>query len=124
MRHAIWKSLRNHFPNLRAAELQWFVTRKLARPLDLIVTERFADRPITAMKIDVEGHELSVLAGASGIIARYRPMCLIEGGAQTEPVHKFMLQRGYTLMDPLNPTKQMERSDAGVNSLFVANVSV
>jgi len=37
-----------------------------------------ADRPVSFIKIDVEGHELAVLEGAAETIARHKPNLLIE----------------------------------------------
>lgn len=48
------------------------------RRLDDVLAEVADDRPVSFIKIDVEGHELSVLEGASGTIARHRPNLLIE----------------------------------------------
>jgi len=36
------------------------------------------DRPVGLIKIDVEGHEIAVLRGATGIIERFRPNVIIE----------------------------------------------
>ena len=42
-------------------------------PLDSML-----DEPIDLLKIDVEGMEMSVLAGAVGVIARWRPLIFVE----------------------------------------------
>lgn len=41
--------------------------------------------PVGFMKIDVEGHELAVLAGAVGILRKHRPVLLIESEARHHP---------------------------------------
>jgi hypothetical protein len=47
--------------------------------LDGIVTSpKYEGRRVCLIKIDVEGHELSVLKGALGVIARDKPVLLIE----------------------------------------------
>ena len=42
-------------------------------PLDVLI-----DKPVDFVKIDVEGMEMSVLAGAAGMIARDRPAVYVE----------------------------------------------
>ncbi|HWE36767.1 MAG TPA: FkbM family methyltransferase [Isosphaeraceae bacterium] len=55
-----------------------FVRRSVEVLTLALVCERHADRPIDFLKIDVEGHERAVLAGAD--FARWRPrVVLIEG---------------------------------------------
>lgn len=46
------------------------------RRLDDVLTD--IDRPVSFIKIDVEGHESAVLRGAAETIARYKPNMLIE----------------------------------------------
>jgi len=104
---------------LREAEIQWLVTEKIAKPLDAIVSERAVDLPILAIKLDVEGQELKALAGARRLTEKYQPMFLIEGGAQTEPVHAFMTSSGYALANPSDPSTRVDRNQAGLNSLYV-----
>jgi FkbM family methyltransferase len=48
------------------------------RRLDDVLAETGADRPVSFIKIDVEGHELAVLDGAGETISRHRPNLLIE----------------------------------------------
>lgn len=53
-------------------------TEITCRPLDAIVAEHGGGRRVSLIKIDVEGHELSVLKGASEILRRDRPVILFE----------------------------------------------
>ncbi|MGE4550575.1 MAG: FkbM family methyltransferase [Opitutales bacterium] len=55
-------------------------TRRLDNYLD-----QLEGRPLTAMKIDVEGHESAVIAGGSELITRNKPMLLVEVEAQHRP---------------------------------------
>ena len=49
------------------------------KTLDDVLAERGADsRPVSFIKIDVEGHELSVLRGATHTLSTHRPNLLIE----------------------------------------------
>lgn len=46
------------------------------RPLDALLEDR--DQPVRLIKIDVEGHELGVLKGASAILQKDRPLVMFE----------------------------------------------
>lgn len=48
------------------------------RPLDALVAEHGGGRRVGLVKIDVEGHELSVLKGAEEVLRRDRPVILFE----------------------------------------------
>lgn len=57
------------------------VERVPVRRLDTVVAEDaawFGDRPVTLVKVDVEGHEDAVLRGARGLIEAHRPVLLVE----------------------------------------------
>ncbi len=41
--------------------------------------EYFKNRPVSAVKVDVEGHDEEVLRGASAILRRHRPVVVSEG---------------------------------------------
>ncbi len=49
------------------------------------------------VKIDVEGHEMAVLRGASGIIERHRPALVLEANtaAHVEALGEWLVARGY-----------------------------
>ena len=74
------------------------------RTVDAIVAAQRLER-VDVIKIDVEGHELKVLAGASETLARFRPRVLIQvfeetlraQGASVDDVLISLEQRGYVL---------------------------
>lgn len=62
--------------------------------------DELADRNIGFVKIDVEGHELNVLAGAQQLIAKQRPTFLVEAeerhhAGATENLFAFFAERNY-----------------------------
>ena len=62
--------------------------------------DTYADHDIGFVKIDVEGHELAILAGATHLIERCRPIFLIEAeerhhSGATALLFTFFTQRGY-----------------------------
>jgi FkbM family methyltransferase len=74
-----------------------------AKPLDEVLRPRlFRPSPfrvdvsrIAVIKIDVEGHEPEVLAGAEATIGRHRPFVMIESGNRNRAVKAFFAARGY-----------------------------
>ncbi|HCQ02502.1 MAG TPA: hypothetical protein DIT99_18270 [Candidatus Latescibacteria bacterium] len=55
------------------------------------------------VKIDVQGYEIEVLRGLIRTIGAYKPVILIERNDDNlELVHKFLEQRGYTMVDYRN----------------------
>lgn len=70
-------------------------------PCRLVRLDDLLDEPIGFLKVDVEGHELAVLQGAAGLIARHRPVLLVESEKRhnseaPESVFAFLAERGYT----------------------------
>jgi FkbM family methyltransferase len=59
------------------------------------------DRRVSVLKIDVEGHELSVLKGAARLIELHavRHIVFEEHTGSTSPVCTFLKERGYTLFE-------------------------
>jgi FkbM family methyltransferase len=57
-------------------------------------------RPVSVIKIDVEGHELAALSGAAVTLATEAPVLFVEvhsgsGGDRTEPITRFLAGFGY-----------------------------
>lgn len=82
-------------PKTAESEGQVEVTVVKTRPLDDL-----AGRPVSFIKIDVEGHEREVLAGASALMERARPTILVEveerhRRGSVREIHEFMSARGY-----------------------------
>lgn len=68
------------------------------RALDDVLSN--VEHPVSFLKIDVEGHELDVLAGAERTLSEHRPNILIEinsdlGGRPVEAVFERILGHGY-----------------------------
>ena len=88
--------------------------------LDDVVLERLqADERIAFVKIDVEGHEHAVIAGAEGTIAKHRPIVLLETeyrhGAPIRAIFELFAGRGYVArvlhvgrMTPVDPVRLRE----------------
>ena len=80
--------------------LQLGVYNIKARPLDAILASqsfRFPTKRVSAIKIDVEGHERAVLDGARSTIERDYPLLVAEGGT-SGPVVAFMRRMGYSMV--------------------------
>jgi len=88
--------------SLEAAVAERAPGRDVTVPV-VALDERLGDerRRIAAVKIDVEGHELSVLRGASGILDRHAPLVVVEaeerhaGADNLAAVLAFFVDRGY-----------------------------
>lgn len=69
-------------------------------PCKLVRLDEAIEEPIGFMKIDVEGHELAVLRGATGILTRDRPVLLVESekrhnAAAPKSIFAFVAGLGY-----------------------------
>lgn len=62
--------------------------------------------PVKAVKIDVEGMEMDVLAGAAALVERDRPVLYVECGSEASfrQVHDWMTARNYGYWDTFNAT--------------------
>jgi FkbM family methyltransferase len=70
------------------------------RRLDDVLAERGDARPVSFIKIDVEGHEIAVLNGTRETLARHRPNILIEvnndhGRDHMTAVFELIVSQGY-----------------------------
>lgn len=64
------------------------------------------DQPVDLLKIDVEGMESEVLAGALGLIRRHRPILAVEArtAADEESLREWLDGAGYRVLARLNAT--------------------
>lgn len=70
-------------------------------PCRLVRLDDVIDEHVGFIKVDVEGHELAVLQGAAALIAKDRPVLLVESekrhnAAAPESVFEFLRELGYT----------------------------
>ena len=96
-----------------------------------LAASRFANTPVTVMKIDVEGHEVPVLAGARVTIARFRPILFVEvlRRANLPALSTFIAALDYAdipLLDaaPLAAQAAVTFSDDSLNHAFVPRENV
>lgn len=77
------------------------------RRLDSLLAERPDVDRIDFIKIDVEGHELGVLRGATATLARFRPTLVLECGQETADDRKalrdLLVGLDYDIIGPLVP---------------------
>lgn len=74
------------------------------RPLDAILAGNAL--PVSLLKIDVEGHEPDVLAGARATLLRHRPTVVFETGlhtaAQVEAIRRLLEETDYEVIGVIN----------------------
>ena len=71
--------------------------------LDLLISQIIPDREVTLVKMDVEGHEMRILQGASQLISRKNTMFMLEinpgalsqNGLSFKDIFEFFATRGY-----------------------------
>ena len=84
----------DHIPN------GWIPVKVSTDSLDSILKD--IKKPIKAIKIDVEGHELEVLKGANCILEKNKPLIVVECeqrhliGRKIEEVFEWIISMGYT----------------------------
>lgn len=84
-------------PQLVAGAQRQGTIEVVARTLDSLLSEADAPAPIDFLSVDVEGHEIEVLAGFD--FARWRPrLILLEDHVGNLRKHRFMLGAGYRLI--------------------------
>jgi FkbM family methyltransferase len=80
------------------ANLKFIVTECPIGTLDQIIAEYNGVldlSSIEAIKIDVEGYEAAVLSGAQVILAKHRPLIMIEGANRDPNVRAILTESGY-----------------------------
>lgn len=100
-----------------------------SEPVEVVTVDAVAAEhglaPVTAVKVDVEGMELEVLAGGARTIADDRPALLVEVN-DPERLRSFALRNGYTCVRYDPPRRLLEPVDVGScedsNALLVADV--
>lgn len=70
--------LRNGRPVRTRASFEPGVEPQVAQAVQVIALDDLALPPVAFIKVDVEGHELAVLRGAARLLARDRPVLLVE----------------------------------------------
>jgi FkbM family methyltransferase len=87
---------------------------------DLVFNNGF--RPPQVIKIDTEGHELSVISGLSRTIAEYRPVIFFEHISMSLDKARTLFPADYLHFFVSDPTGQLvpkENGETGHNSVFV-----
>ncbi|MGD9510564.1 MAG: FkbM family methyltransferase [Geminicoccaceae bacterium] len=101
-----------------AARLQEYEVR-VARLDDALAEQLRPDERVAFIKIDVEGHEHAVIAGAQATIGKHRPIVLLETeyrhGAPIRAIFELFAARGYLArilhvgrMTPVDPVRLRE----------------
>ncbi|HWJ10669.1 MAG TPA: FkbM family methyltransferase [Nocardioides sp.] len=74
-------------------ELEGRVTVEV--PIDTIDARVPADRTVSVLQLDVEGHEQAALTGALGTIERCRPLIIVESVPDDDWLEKHLVPLGY-----------------------------
>lgn len=84
------------------------------RRLDALLAERPDIDRIDFIKVDVEGHELQVLRGATETLSRFRPSLVLECGleqaADRKALHDLLVALEYDVIGPIIPGGIIEAS--------------
>ena len=95
--------------------------------IDVIALDTLLDRlkPVSLMKVDVEGHELQVLSGAGALIARDRPCLYLENDRPdlSEPLIRHVIGLGYDLYWHIVPLFRADNHAGTVANIFGTTAS-
>jgi FkbM family methyltransferase len=70
----------------------------VAEMVPCVALDDVIDEPVSVLKVDVEGHEMAVLAGAARVVARSRPALVLEANtdAHLKPLAAWCAVNDYT----------------------------
>lgn len=110
-------------PDIEYPELKFLVVNCRIDSIDNLMSEATNDLwhgSVVAIKIDVEGLEGDALWGAKNLVARYRPLLLLEGGMHSVGVRPFLDEFGYIGMRRVaNQLAPLESSNDGSHTFFI-----
>ena len=92
----------NYLPNVALPRLQFTEMTWEVAQLDTVLAGRSFDVPtdaISAIKMDVEGFEADVVAGAVNTLHRHKPLVMLEGANRDPDVVRQMTALGYRYAD-------------------------
>lgn len=97
----VGKAVFTHNPRLpltSGGSLEYVRANRATDDVSCVTLDSVIDEPVALLKIDVEGHEMAVLAGAADLIARSRPALVLEANtAQHEAdLTAWLRAHGYT----------------------------
>jgi FkbM family methyltransferase len=92
--------------NMGATSIDFKGAHGFGELLDVVTVDSLAQtKPVSFIKIDVEGYEMQVLQGATTTIRNARPLmlveiqerCLVQAGTSTAAVMRWLMGQGYVL---------------------------
>lgn len=105
----------------RAEHLTVDIAQCTLRPLDAFT---FAQSPYF-IKLDAQGHEYKVLAGAAGVLTAARPVLLIEGSWRDPAIAPYLRRFGYSRYEFHATSRFVRVADAAasqaLNSFFITD---
>jgi FkbM family methyltransferase len=101
-----------------------------ARSIDSVLAE-VADRPVSLVKLDVDGFECDVLKGATKLLTETRPVfvmelapyVLVERGASLSELLSFFVPRGYRFYDE-HTGQALPSSATGLSSMIADGAGI
>jgi len=98
----VLRYMMEYLPDIPVPRLQFSATEWQIAPLDELLSGTPVAVPIgqiAAIKIDVEGYEPSVIDGATGTLAKHKPLLMIEGANRVPEVVEPLRRLGYQYGD-------------------------
>ena len=93
---ANWLANKLQLTDAGSSDIGLAVVEVPALPIDTLLAQNFPSPPsISAIKMDVEGHEPAALRGARHTLGQHKPLLMIEGGNRNHEVVAEMTGHGY-----------------------------